>query len=144
MIQLPHIQSLSCNVDLIVWSRFEPGFGMPIQMLSFLLNLTGEITLKNCNNTSDKLATDRLKTNCYEFHFFLYCTTLLVHVTHVHCLVFLILLLSDSPRFYMTRSDSRGCATIMHDSYGLLVTRSLSRTDQWLQYKYGRILKHVP
>jgi len=36
---------------------------MPIQMLSFLLNLTGEITLKNCNNTSDKLATDRLKTN---------------------------------------------------------------------------------
>jgi len=80
---------------------------------------------------------------CYEFHFFLYCTTLLVHVTHVHCLISLILLLSDSPRFCMTCSDSYGCATIMHDSYGLLVTRSLSHTDQWLQYKYGRILKHV-
>jgi len=26
--------------------------------------------------------------DCYEFHFFLYCITLLVHVTHVHCLVF--------------------------------------------------------
>jgi len=68
--------------------------------------------------------------NCYKFHFFLYCTTLLVHVTHVHCLVSLILLLSDSPCFYMTCSDSCGCATIMHDSYGLLVTRSLSRMDQ--------------
>jgi len=67
---------------------------------------------------------------CYEFHFFLYCTTLLVHVTHVHCLVSFILLLSDSPRFYMTCSDSCGCATIMHDSYGLLMTRSLSCTDQ--------------
>jgi len=52
---------------------------------------------------------------CYEFHFFLYCTTLPVHVTHVHCLVSLILLLSDSC----------GYATIMHDSYGLLVTRFL-------------------
>jgi len=62
--------------------------------------------------------------------FLSYCTILLVHVTHVHYLVSLISLLSDLSRFYMTRSDSRGYATIMHDSYGLLVTRSSSHTDQ--------------
>ena len=56
---------------------------------------------------------------CYEFHFFL-------TVQHFSCTALFFL-----SRFYMTRSDSCGCATIMHDSYGLLVTRFLSRTDQY-------------